>query len=54
VEVKKYRAIADYSGEVTYQAGATLFVMGEPDEDGGVMVSGNERSVTMAVVICLV
>lgn len=37
VEVKKYRAIKDFSGDVSYESGATVFVLGEPDDAGMVI-----------------
>jgi hypothetical protein len=37
LEVKKYRALEAYSGEISYEPGATIFVMGEADANGMVM-----------------
>jgi hypothetical protein len=37
VEVKKYRAIKDFSGDISYESGATVFVLGEPDDAGMVI-----------------
>ena len=37
LDVKKYRALEAYSGEISYEPGATIFVMGEADANGMVM-----------------
>eukprot|EP00039_Didymoeca_costata_P018093 m.332089 g.332089 ORF g.332089 m.332089 type:complete len:236 (+) comp16875_c0_seq1:69-776(+) len=36
-EIKKYRAMEDYSGEVTFAKGDTIFVMGDVDDKGMIM-----------------
>merc|ERR1719183_2040300 len=43
LKVVKYRALESYSGEVTYEPGATLFAMGE-EKDGMVMAVVNGKS----------
>lgn len=45
-KVEKYRAIEAHTGDVTFPVGATLFVLGEPDDKGEVVgvydgISGN-------------
>jgi len=38
-KVTKYRALEDYDGDVSFEKGATLFVVGEPDQNDMVQVS---------------
>ena len=44
LKVTKYRALEAYSGEVSYEPGATLFAMGE-EKDGMIMVRGMDSTV---------
>lgn len=49
-KVAKYRAIKDYEGDVSFEKGATVFVVGEADADGMVqgVVSGKSGSMPMS------
>eukprot|EP00036_Acanthoecidae_sp_10tr_P008194 CAMPEP_0182928010 /NCGR_PEP_ID=MMETSP0105_2-20130417/14942_1 /TAXON_ID=81532 ORGANISM="Acanthoeca-like sp., Strain 10tr" /NCGR_SAMPLE_ID=MMETSP0105_2 /ASSEMBLY_ACC=CAM_ASM_000205 /LENGTH=242 /DNA_ID=CAMNT_0025065997 /DNA_START=31 /DNA_END=759 /DNA_ORIENTATION=- len=52
-KVEKYRAVEDFKGEVEFQKGATLFVLGAPDADGNVMAvtGGKSGSVPSKVLV---